>query len=311
MSGYLGIDTSNYTSSAALYDSEKKIAVGEKRPLTVKDGAVGLRQSDAVFSHVKELGNVVERLMTHSAQRPAAVGVSTRPRGVEGSYMPCFLAGEMAARTATAALGVPLHAFTHQDGHIAAALYSTGRLELLGSRFIAMHISGGTTDCLLVEGDGKRFSISTLASTLDLNTGQAIDRIGSFLGLSFPAGAALDKLSLTSNQSYRIRPSFVGKNPAISGLENICKKMIGSEEPPENVAKYCIEYVCSVVAKMTEDALKDCGSLPLIYSGGVMANSIIQKRIGEKYGGFFAEPALSTDNAVGIALLTAAAEDML
>ena len=103
---YLGFDTSNYTTSIAAFDGVN----GENRSrlLDVKPGELGLRQSDAVFAHVKRLPELADALF-QCVDRTAicAVGVSTRPRAVEGSYMPCFLAGVSAAKTMASALGVP------------------------------------------------------------------------------------------------------------------------------------------------------------------------------------------------------------
>jgi N6-L-threonylcarbamoyladenine synthase len=311
MAVFLGIDTSNYTTSAAAYDSAQKTAAGQKKPLPVIDGALGLRQSDAVFGHVKALGEVMERLAIDNNSIPTAIGVSVRPRSVQGSYMPCFLVGEMAGRTAAAAMGIPLHRFSHQEGHIAAALFATNRLPLIDKCFIALHISGGTTECMAVNGKMNGFTVSVLSATTDLHAGQAVDRVGAMLGLGFPAGPELDALAARSSADHRVKPSFVGNNPSLSGLENRCRKMIEEKFPPEDIARYCIAYLSEMTSSMIENALKRCGDLPVICAGGVMSNSIIQADIRRKFGCLFAPPALSSDNAVGVAVLAAAAEGML
>ena len=124
----LGIDTSNYTTSAAIFDEEKCEIIQQKKLLPVKEGELGLRQSDAVFAHVKQLGDIVEELFSEEKYNITAVGVSTRPRDIEGSYMPCFLVGDMVTKTVSSVLGVPRYEFSHQQGHIAAALFSAGKL---------------------------------------------------------------------------------------------------------------------------------------------------------------------------------------
>ncbi|MBR6795553.1 MAG: hypothetical protein IKM52_05560, partial [Clostridia bacterium] len=91
----IGIDTSNYTTSLAILDIEGKLLANLKRPLPVAQGERGLRQSDAVFSHVKNFPSLTEEAQEYiKGRRIAAVGVSTRPRLQEGSYMPCFLTGQ-------------------------------------------------------------------------------------------------------------------------------------------------------------------------------------------------------------------------
>ena len=307
MAAFLGIDTSNYTTSVAVYDVTTEQIIHQKKLLPVEAGALGLKQSDAVFSHVKQLPVVMEQL---SALQPAfdfdAVGYSARPRDVEGSYMPCFLVGECAARSIAAALKIPAYDFSHQAGHIAAALYSVKRLDLMNRRFIAFHVSGGTTDCLLV-GPGKEqlLDINQIASSLDLKAGQAIDRVGVMLGLRFPAGRHLEALALTSSAQFKTTSTIRGMDCCLSGLENICKKMVIEGKPSCDIALYCIEYIAATLDKMTELVLKKYGNLPIVYAGGVMSNSIIRARFTEKYGGMFAEPEYSSDNAAGVAILTA------
>ena len=185
----LGIDTSNYTTSAALYDTVSGDIKQEKLLLPVKSGELGLRQSDAVFHHTKQLPIVIGKLFDGSAQAPEAVGVSVRPRNIDGSYMPCFLCGEGLAESISAINNVPIYKTSHQIGHILAALYSAKKLELIGERFIAFHVSGGTTDCLLVQPDEENIlNITEIGTSLDLKAGQAVDRTGVMLGLQFPCG---------------------------------------------------------------------------------------------------------------------------
>ena len=184
---YIGFDTSNYTTSAALFDGDAQVMTSERRLLPVKAGQLGLRQSDAVFHHTAALPEIFG--MLPEMQNVAAVGVSARPRDAEGSYMPCFLAGVSAASCAAKSLNVPLYAFSHQAGHIAAALWSAGRDDLFQQEFLAFHVSGGTTELVHVfPDDEKILRTELLLSSLDLKAGQAVDRIGVMLGFPFPAG---------------------------------------------------------------------------------------------------------------------------
>ncbi len=304
MAYYLGLDTSNYTSSVALYNSQNHQIMQRKKLLPVKQGALGLRQSDAVFAHVKQLGGLVGELMSQEQVRLEGVGVSVRPRDQEGSYMPCFLVGELVAESVASVCGIPLARFSHQAGHIAAALFSAGQLGLAGKRFAAFHLSGGTTECLLVRPDQHQiFSVELVAQSLDLKAGQAVDRVGGMLGLPFPAGRQLEMLALQSERKFRVRPVMKGRDCSLSGIENQCARMLKSGEPACDIARFCIESILAAVDRMTEQIRESEPNLPVVYSGGVMSNRIIRERITEKYGGFFAEPQFSSDNAAGIAVL--------
>ncbi len=308
MSAFLGIDTSNYTTSAALFDSEANTIIQSKKLLPVKAGELGLRQSDAVFAHVKQLGDMVQNVFAEYGGKITAIGVSTRPRDIDGSYMPCFLVGEMAANCLGAALKVPVLPFAHQQGHVAAALYSAGRLDLFRERFIAFHLSGGTTEALLVEPSAERIIRCTkIGGSMDLKAGQAVDRIGVMLGLPFPAGKYLEGLALKSDRKFKIKPVMKGTECCLSGIENKCRKMLENGEKPEDIALFCLKSVEAALCGMTDATLSEYGKLPLVYAGGVMSNCIIRNTIENKYGGIFAKPEFSSDNAAGIAVLAAEA----
>lgn len=310
--GFLGIDTSNYTASAAiLFDSGE--IVQKKAPLPVSDGAAGLRQSDAVFAHVKLMGPLMYELFADCGKiiEPgeeliSAIGVSVSPRDETGSYMPCFLTGKMCAQSVAAALGKPHYEFSHQAGHISAALYDTGLDELFNEEFLAFHISGGTTQCLLVVPDQTRekpFIIKTLAQSLDLHAGQVIDRVGLMLGLPFPAGPQLEKLASRSEKSFPVKIAMKGADCCLSGVENQCSALLERGERPEDVARFCIDSVGQAVLKMTAWAVETYPNRKLVYAGGVMSCSIIRESVTKRFDAAFASPAFSSDNAAGIAVL--------
>lgn len=305
MSVTLGIDTSNYTTSAAVFDDYNGTFINSRRLLSVGDGEIGLRQSDALFQHTKNLPDILGgALIPH--RKVDAVGVSTRPRDLEGSYMPCFLAGVSAAKAAALSLGVPLFEFSHQAGHIAAALYSADRLDLIGEKFISFHVSGGTTEALLVEFTKElKLTAKIIGQSTDLKMGQAVDRIGNMLGIGFPAGKELDRLANNGEWKEPIKVSVKDCDCSVSGLENKAKMMLDQRVPFENIARFTIEFLNKTLVKMTENIIHQYGKLPLVFAGGVMSNSIISKNLTERFGATFASPELSSDNAVGIAVLTA------
>ncbi|MCL2081531.1 MAG: DNA-binding protein [Oscillospiraceae bacterium] len=284
MSVCLGIDTSNYTTSAATYDSLSGAVESVTIPLPVPDGALGLRQSDALFHHVKQLPEALRRLDLTSVE---AIGVSSRPRGAEGSYMPCFLAGDGMAEALAHALGAPLYRFSHQEGHIAAAAWSAGAEEL--PEFLAWHLSGGTTELLRV----NRGQIEILAATKDISAGQLIDRVGLMLGLPFPSGGALDRLALKHDKVIPARIT----SPNLSGFENKAQKLLEDGEKPENIAFYIMNVILQFVINLTP------GNLPLLFTGGVSRSEVLRSVF--KGRAYFAEPRFSSDNALGAAYLAA------
>lgn len=312
MNGYLGLDTSNYTTSVAFCDADSGKIAQVKRLLPVKTGEMGLRQSDAVFHHVRQLPEVVEELRNTCDGDISAVAASDRPQQRDGSYMPCFLVGAGAARELGALLRIPVHFFTHQQGHVAAALYGADKLSWLQAPFLAFHVSGGTTDAILVQPDAQAvIRCEVVARSLDLKAGQLVDRVGGMLGLPFPAGPALEQLALQSeNVQLRLRASMDGANCHLSGVENQCKTMLVSGAPPADVALFCLKSVEAALLAMTAVLQKQYGGLPLLYAGGVMSNSLLRQTLTAKTGGSFAPPAFSADNAAGIATLCRIREQM-
>lgn len=305
MSYHLGIDTSNYTTSVALYNDADNTVISLKKLLPVKEGDKGIRQSDAVFHHTVQLPELITELCSNLNGKISSVGVSVRPCNEEGSYMPCFLSGVSVAVAVSSFMNVPLYRFSHQDGHIAAALFSANQLNLIKNDFIAFHISGGTSQALKVTPNGKYFTTELISDSLDLKAGQAIDRVGIMLGLRFPCGPELEKLALKSElklkkeKVYRRDGCF-----SLSGVENKCKKMLDNNEKPEDIALFCINYIRSVLDDTVCEITSKHGNLPLVFSGGVMSNSIIRKDFKERYNAYFAEPQYSADNACGIAILS-------
>ena len=300
----LGIDTSNYTTSCALYDSEANTIIQRKKLLPVKEGEKGLRQSDAVFHHTQQLYPLVSSLYEEMDILPDCIGVSARPRDVEGSYMPCFTVGVNTANSIASVIKSPIYDFSHQCGHIMAALFSADRMDLIKKQFIAFHVSGGTTEALLVKPDSKKiFDIEIIGKTLDLNCGQTIDRCGVMMGLKFPCGAELEKLAYDSTEKYNPKICVKDGNCSLSGLENQCKKMLIENTDKCDVANYCLQFVGKTIEKMTDYVVEKCGDLPVVYAGGVMSDKIIRNRLENKFNASFAAPEFSCDNAAGTAIL--------
>lgn len=299
---YLGIDTSNYTTSVALYDSQSGEVWQAKQLLTVSGDAVGLRQSDAVFAHIKQLSTIVASLCEKLSKPIDGVCVSAFPRSAEGSYMPCFLVGKMVAESIAAVNKMECSYCSHQEGHVVAAAFSAGKLSLLKEEFYAFHISGGTTECLLIKPKDDLFEEEILAKTLDINAGQLIDRTGVMLGLSFPCGRELDRLSRLCDEEIKIRTSVNGLDCNLSGFQNKTQMLKAEGKSDEYIAKYAIEAVRATLLTMEKAVTQRYGKRPILYAGGVMSNSIIRSSF-EKDGVFFADPEFSSDNATGVAII--------
>lgn len=308
---FLGVDTSNYTTSLAAVSEEGKVVANIKKLLPVAAGERGLRQSDAVFAHVKaipelayELSKELDRYLPSDQRKVTAVGYSATPRDVEGSYMPCFLVGEAVASYFAAVVNAPLLSSSHQAGHIMAALYSSDSLDLIGKTFAAFHVSGGTTDLLLCEPDDESiFRISELGGSRDINAGQAIDRAGVMMGMSFPCGPELETAAKAfTGIKPRVKVSVDGLYCNLSGLENKSKELFFRTGDVSETASFVFEFVSETLYTMSSNLRETYPDIPIIYAGGVMSSSIIKDRLSA-FGGRNAEPYFSSDNAAGCALL--------
>ena len=300
----LGLDTSNYTTSLAVYDGREGIHVG--RLLMVRPGELGLRQSDALFQHVQRLPQLFGQLRERGLDQYqiVAVGASTRPRAVEGSYMPCFLAGASQGEGLAHVLGVPFFAHSHQQGHLAAVAWSAGRMDLLDRPFLAWHLSGGTTELLLVEPEGTSVRAEILGGSKDISVGQLIDRTGVLLGLDFPAGKALSALAGEAEGVAPFPVKLDGLSFSLSGMENQVQRRLAEGETPARVAAFALETVCHVVLRATQAAREAHPGLPVLCSGGVASNSRLRELLTRACQAVFAQPQYATDNAMGTAVLT-------
>ena len=303
---YVGIDTSNYTTSCAIASENGEILHNFRILLPVAEGERGLRQSDAVFAHIKNLKHISNMVRENCKDyNILAIGYSAFPRDTQGSYMPCFLAGEAVANMLSAFYNVPIYQFSHQAGHIRASAFSSN--APIDSELIAFHISGGTTEILYVKPteDGY-FDISQIGGSVDLHAGQAIDRIGVKMGLSFPCGREMEQLALKNNEPVP-KPSICvkGFECNLSGLENLAIKLYEQTNNKELVSAYTISFIEKTLEKISSLLREKYSNTPIVYAGGVMSNLIIQENLNKKLKNvYFATPEFSADNASGIALLT-------
>lgn len=301
----LGLDTSNYATSLAVFDTRAGEVVCDcKRFLPVRPGQLGLRQSDAVFHHTAALPELLEELGKKADLTCIeAVGVSAKPRPVEGSYMPCFLVGVSAATAFCAARGLPLVKTTHQQGHLAAAMFAAKGAELFGQELLVFHVSGGTTDLLRLEQTGQ---VTTIGTSTDLYAGQAVDRLGVRLGFPFPAGAQVSACAAACKDDVHPRASVRGYDCSLSGLQNQCEKLLAQGQSEAYVCKYCLLSVAKTLYLMAKAAQADFPGLPIVFAGGVMSSTLVQMYLHTRLSqALFVPGKFASDNAIGVALLAA------
>ena len=311
MRAVLGIDTSCYTTSAALVSVSGRLIASSRRLLTVEEGERGLQQSQGLFQHVRNLPDMISDVMAKSPDvQIAAVSASVRPRPAEDSYMPVFRAGESQARAAAALLRVPFYPVSHQEGHVRAALVDSN-IER-DKPFLALHLSGGTTEILWVR-DGR---IELLGGSLDLHAGQLIDRTGVRMQLPFPAGPYLEKLAMEGAQHQLCRGligvSIKGVDCCLAGAENKTVRFMQDGMSNEQIAIEVFDFLSRTIERQIENACELTGCRQALLAGGVASSTLLRDLLSARARKrrlecrlCFARPELSGDNAVGTALLGA------
>lgn len=309
---FIGIDTSNYTTSIAVTDLDGNVHFDKRILLHVKPGEIGLRQSDAFYQHVMNLPGIFFEIDRHDLKKVQYIAVSDKPRQAEGSYMPVFNAGLQFAHVIAKSLDKPLHRVSHQDGHIMAGL-KPQHVKSLG-KVLNLHISGGTTEIFTGEWQDEKgyFETAVIGGTLDLSIGQLIDRIGVYMGYDFPCGSAMSKDLAVWLEQHHEKPLSLGikqKNGQfnLSGIENKLKKLIDEDQHPRPLIQYTLFNALGILLRDSLRAVleeNDCEHV--ILAGGVMSNpwirACIEAGIKESHL-IFTEPALCTDNAVGVSKL--------
>lgn len=296
---YLGIDTSNYTTSVGLVDDNGNVISDKRQLLSVKKGNRGLRQSEAFFQHIENISKLYEEAVQNiDKDQIRCICVSTRPRNIEGSYMPVFKAGMAVAHIIATTLDIPLYTCSHQEGHMKAIT----AFNDVGDDFICYHLSGGTTEILDVRYDihTKKYTSEIIGGTLDISIGQLIDRVGVALGMDFPAGGKMDDLALADvNSTFKVKP--INIKELYFNLSGIETQLLKAAE--EHTA---LEIACKLFTKInlclqkTIDILKiKYPNKQIVFVGGVSQSGFIRKNIHREvvFG------AYGSDNAIGTALI--------
>ncbi len=305
---FLGIDTSNYKTSVAIVNGQGDIIKNYSQLLKVEKGERGLRQSTALFQHVNKLPLIFEAALSDKGIRGSikAIGVSTRPRPINDSYMPVFKVGESFAKVAASSLGVPIFYFSHQEGHVEAIKFFTPHKDT--KEIVCFHFSGGTTEAILT--GKKRFDI--VGGTKDISYGQVLDRIGVSLGMDFPSGQEMDKIALQYAQRthgnnfftpIKVNEGFLN----LSGIETQGQRIIKDNNNIEKIVYDLFITLSESIIKMINQINQKTNINNYIFAGGVSSSVFIRNYLKENLNStiniYFGQPALSSDNAVGVALL--------
>ena len=304
----IGIDTSCYTTSIAAISLGKKVIFNKKIMLNVKDGSNGLRQSEAVFQHINNLGELSEEIKDILKDYDIkGICASKKPRPMKDSYMPVFMAGYNFAKTSSALVGCKLYETTHQENHIEASLFTNDIINK--DKFLSIHMSGGTTEILLVNKIKDNYNIEIVGGTKDISFGQLIDRIGVRLGYKFPAGKYIDEDAINCNEKIDkgLKTSVKEGYMNLSGLENQINNLI-QDKSKEYIAKILLESIIRNIYKSILHISKKYNLNEVVFAGGVSASKYIRKELKyklykENIDAYFTEPEYSTDNALGCAII--------
>lgn len=307
MKAFLGIDTSCYTTSVAAVGPSGELLLDERIMLEVKLGDRGLRQSEGVFQHIKNSGEIFQMVKDRvTAMDIRAVAASVKPRPAQDSYMPVFVVGENVGKAIAGAKGIAFYAASHQENHIMAGIWSAGGPD--ADRFLAVHLSGGTTELLQVELTDTGFTTSIIGGSSDISAGQFIDRVGVAMGLPFPSGSYIEKLAtgiVPGEEIAKIPSAVNGLYASFSGPESQAVRLLEKGIEKEELALAVLDCIARTLVKLLEKAGRYTGLNKILLIGGVSSNAYIRKYLEDRLDLelYFPHPRFCTDNAVGTALL--------
>lgn len=304
----LGIDTSAYTTSIAAIDSQtEQVIFNTRKILAVPLGQKGLRQQDAVFQHLKNLPELFQEI-GFDLNNVGTVSVSSRPRNVEGSYMPVFTVGQNFGRVIAKTLNCDYVEYSHQENHIAASMIE--HYKIIHNNILAIHISGGTTEFLIADKSSSGYKANIIGGSNDITFGQLIDRIGTIMKFQFPCGFHMEKFIQDNPHIENIKIPRISGNEYInlSGMENHYTNLYNSNKYEKQTIIYSIFiYTAECIINIIKNLKIEHEFNTIIISGGVASNSTIRKIVLEKlknqYEVIFPSIENSSDNAIGIAFM--------
>lgn len=230
------------------------------------------------------------------------IAVTNTP-GLIGS----LLVGLMFAKSISYANNIPLITVNHIDGHIFSN-FIENEVELPA---VSLIVSGGHTNLYYIEENNGKINIELLGETLDDAVGETYDKVGRILGLSYPGGPEIDRLSKIGENILKIKkPNVDGYNFSFSGIKTFItnyvnnEKMKGNNIKIENICTSLQEAIIDVLYSKVVNVLKEKNVKSILVAGGVSANKGLRETfetfITKGYNVHFPKMEYCTDNAAMI-----------
>jgi N6-L-threonylcarbamoyladenine synthase len=309
----LGLETSCDETAAAIVERGTSVlssVVSSQVDLHARYG--GVVPEIASRAHVDLLVPVVAQAFVEAglSDRADDGGGPAPVDAVAATYGPglvgALLVGVSAAKALALAWDVPFLAVNHLEAHLYAALLEEPDLEL---PLVVLLVSGGHTMIVHMEGHGR---YRVLGSTIDDAAGEAFDKVARFLGLGYPGGPAIDRISGEGDaQAIRFPRPMLGDGTldfSFSGLKTAVVNHVRKhpEVSTADVAASFQEAVVDVLVTKARLAAQQVGAKGLCLGGGVAANSLLRERllgacVEDGIRGFLPSRAMCTDNAAMVA----------
>lgn len=308
----LGIDTScDETSIAVLKEGKELLSNVVSSQIDVHKLYGGVVPELASRSHLENIGVVLKTALNDAQIALSEIGgiaVTTSP-GLIG----CLLVGLSYAKGMAYSLRIPLTAVHHLKAHLFSPFLEYEEIY----PFLGLVVSGGHTALYHVKGFSE---ITSLGQTVDDAAGEAFDKVAKLLGLGFPGGPLIDKLSHRGNpKAFSFTRARVKKGPyyfSFSGLKtavSLLVKKMGEKLSSQTVDDIAASFQEEVVESLVEKVKLACTAFPskaILLSGGVAANSALRGRLqtlaDERRLSFFVpSPLICTDNGAMVAYVGA------
>ena len=277
----LAFETScDETSVSIVKNGYKEIATVVLSQIDIHAKFGGVVPETASRAHIENITIVIEEVLEKAKMKMEeidAIAVTYGP-GLIGS----LLIGLVAAKTLSYIYNKPLIPVHHIAGHI----YANNLVKPLEFPLIALVVSGGHTELILMEDD---YSFKYIGGTVDDAVGEAYDKVARILGLTYPGGPVIDKLATNGVDTYNLPLpmdddsydfSFSGLKSAVINL-NHNEKQRGNEVNSANVARSFQNRVVKILTKKTMRALKKYNVNNLVLAGGVAANRGLREKLTE------------------------------
>ena len=304
MTVILGIETScDETAAAIVVDGRQVLAnvVSSQVDLHARYG--GVVPEIAGRAHESLLTPVIAEAMVEAGVTDDDIDVvaATHGPGLIGS----LLIGVSAAKALALGWGLPFIGINHHEAHLYAALIEEPEMEF---PLVVMLVSGGHT--MLIEfQDHGRYKL--LGATVDDAAGEAFDKVARYLGLGYPGGPVIDRLSQEGDSNaIKFTPPMrnEGLNFSFSGLKTAVVNYV-RQHPDVETADVAASFQSAVVDVLTHKARKaarEIGAKGICLAGGVAANSELREKtldmcVEDGIQGFLPSRAMCTDNAAMVA----------